>query len=394
MATYRQDRALLMAAVGGLYEPAANPALWPEAVRSIATLFNARGAQVSVLNPREASLSFTVVHGFEYDLDIIDRYAELTVTDPMSVAGMRLPGKAMRCGQVGSRSEIRACPMYCELLHKVGIEYRMGVAVGDVNTQMSGLGISRGPDQADFDDDDVDLLSDIAPHFRRAMDLYACLSLQRSGEDFVLAALERLSIGVAIVDAMGSVMFLNTAGRVIVDDQGGLVVRNGHLLAERSQDTEHLARIVRQMATPAEAAVRAEFMAFQRPGGREPLSATVSPLHRHDSLPVPDVHARRLAMVVFTDPERQLEVPEELLQRLYGLTAAEAGLLAALVAGYSLDEAAPALGIVKETARKRLRIIFQKTGTNRQAELVRHVLANPVWITEQAKRPARIEMTS
>ena len=31
---------------------------------------------------------------------------------------------------------------------------------------------------------------------------------------------------------------------------------------------------------------------------------------------------------------------------------------------------------------------FQKTNTNRQAELVRHVLANPVWITEQAKRPA------
>ena len=78
----------------------------------------------------------------------------------------------------------------------------------------------------------------------------------------------------------------------------------------------------------------------------------------------------------------------ELLQRLYGLTPAESRLLAELVGGRSLVETADLLGITKETGRKRLSDVFQKTNTNRQAELVRHVLANPVWITEQAKRPA------
>ena len=50
------------------------------------------------------------------------------------------------------------------------------------------------------------------------------------------------------------------------------------------------------------------------------------------------------------------------------------------------------MNIAKETARKRLRDVFQKTNTNRQADLVRHVLANPVWITEQAKRPVLSHM--
>ena len=52
------------------------------------------------------------------------------------------------------------------------------------------------------------------------------------------------------------------------------------------------------------------------------------------------------------------------------------------------SEQGKALVVSRETCRKRLAGIFQKTRTNRQAELVRLVLANPVWITEQAKRPA------
>ena len=39
------------------------------------------------------------------------------------------------------------------------------------------------------------------------------------------------------------------------------------------------------------------------------------------------------------------------------------------------------------TAGKRPRDVFQKANTNRQAELVRHVLAKPLWSSEQAKRP-------
>jgi DNA-binding CsgD family transcriptional regulator len=58
----------------------------------------------------------------------------------------------------------------------------------------------------------------------------------------------------------------------------------------------------------------------------------------------------------------------------YGLTPAEAHLAVELAAGNSLKEAAHHLGIRINTARAQLRALFGKTGTNRQAALVRRLL--------------------
>ena len=190
------------------------------------------------------------------------------------------------------------------------------------------------------------------------MELYACLSAQQAGGKFALAALDTLSIGIAILDANSSVLFLNQAGNAIIDDQGGLVVRNGHLTAERAGEGNKLRQIVQQLTTGSEAA--SKFMTFVRSDGREPLPATISSFDRPPGLPVPLAQAYGLVIVIFTDPGRQLEVSWELLQRLYGLTPAESRLLAELVGGRSLVETADLLGITKETGRKRLSDVFQK----------------------------------
>lgn len=54
----------------------------------------------------------------------------------------------------------------------------------------------------------------------------------------------------------------------------------------------------------------------------------------------------------------------------FDLTPAEVKLCLALNEGMTLSKAAGSLGITKETARDRLKVVFQKTGTNRQAQLV------------------------
>ena len=65
---------------------------------------------------------------------------------------------------------------------------------------------------------------------------------------------------------------------------------------------------------------------------------------------------------------------DEMLRALYGLTAAEAVLTRLLVQGLPLAEAAAQLGVRVQTVRTRLKTIFEKTDTHRQAELVRLVL--------------------
>ena len=76
------------------------------------------------------------------------------------------------------------------------------------------------------------------------------------------------------------------------------------------------------------------------------------------------------------------------LRNRFGLTPAEARLVALLFAGGSLRSSAEALGIKYESARTSLKSIFQKTRTHRQAELVLtvfHALSDPDGGTEESR---------
>ena len=61
---------------------------------------------------------------------------------------------------------------------------------------------------------------------------------------------------------------------------------------------------------------------------------------------------------------------EDDLRSTYGLTPSEIRLTLRLAAGDALRKAANEIGISYQTARTRLKFIFQKTGVRRQAELV------------------------
>jgi DNA-binding CsgD family transcriptional regulator len=87
------------------------------------------------------------------------------------------------------------------------------------------------------------------------------------------------------------------------------------------------------------------------------------------------VHGRLVA-VFAVDPSAAADPTPEQLRAQFGLTAAEAAFACAIVRGEGLRECARAIGISEPTARTHLHRIFEKTGTKRQAQLVRVILAS------------------
>ena len=71
----------------------------------------------------------------------------------------------------------------------------------------------------------------------------------------------------------------------------------------------------------------------------------------------------------------------ETLQRLYGLSPAEAELAAGLASGLSLAEFAEETERSVETARKTLKRVFAKTETGRQGELIQRLLSGPAGLS-------------
>ncbi len=63
-------------------------------------------------------------------------------------------------------------------------------------------------------------------------------------------------------------------------------------------------------------------------------------------------------------------IDEASLRFAFGLSTAEVRLCEVLANGHSLAEAAEMLGISEGTVRQRVKVVFQKTGTHRQGELI------------------------
>jgi DNA-binding NarL/FixJ family response regulator len=102
-------------------------------------------------------------------------------------------------------------------------------------------------------------------------------------------------------------------------------------------------------------------------------------------------HQTPAALVLIADLERQPKVLGRQLVDLFGLTPAEACLVVALVAGKRLEDIAEERGVRMPTLRTQLHAILDKTGTRRQADLMRLIVDLPAvrmrWEIGRARYP-------
>lgn len=173
------------------------------------------------------------------------------------------------------------------------------------------------------------------------------------------AALDRLSIGIFLLEETGEVRMTNEAGRRLAGKADGLSLTSGGLVARLSGSTPSvrtaLAAVLRDIGS-------SQTLAIEREEGH-PLVLQLS------SLDLPGTNARH-AIALVVDPDRQADISAEVLASLFGCTTAEAQLAAALVAGKRLEEIGEELGVKQTTIAFHLQNLFQKTHTHRQADLV------------------------
>ena len=258
----------------------------------------------------------------------------------------------------------------------------LGVARG-AGTLRAAIGVCRGAGAAPFGAPERDLVGRLLPHLKRVGQWHGRVAVLEARQSAQSVALDRLPIGVLLVDARGKVVEMNRAAREIARENDGLLLEKSRPGRPVTRETDALQGLIREAlrAGANDGAPTNGVMLLSRPSLRRPIAVMVVPVDAagpgRPHAPLAS-EARNAAAVVFLcDPERRHDAPAQLLARLYGLTPAEARLVRGLADGRRLDELAEAFGISKETARTQLRHIYPKTGTNRQAELVRLVLTGP-----------------
>ena len=173
------------------------------------------------------------------------------------------------------------------------------------------------------------------------------------------AAFEHLSVAVMVVDAEGVLQIANRRGSALLD--AGTVLRRGVGGAVVTSSPAH-ADALRRAIRAAAGGEGDDVLALPGIDGRVALSLGFSG------------HAR--GATIYAHEPGGVPLPGH-LAKLLGLTPSEAGLAHALALAGGLEEAARLRGLTLATARTYLKVVFAKTGTRRQADLVRLVMGQP-----------------
>jgi DNA-binding CsgD family transcriptional regulator len=216
------------------------------------------------------------------------------------------------------------------------------------------------------------LFGAILPGLRGALRLRHHLLVARSERDAASAAFDALRIGVIFLDGRGSPIGINRRAQAILDAADGLKLERGTLSAFCSTDTARLRRLMGQ----AREAIHTGggMVAINRPSGREPLHAVVTPLPRNHFYNGPRVAT---SVVFVMEREQGSPIDHEVVRAQYGLTHAEAAVVEGLVRGLTLRQIAAERRASIHTVRTQMKSVLSKTGAGRQAELVRQVLHGP-----------------
>ena len=217
----------------------------------------------------------------------------------------------------------------------------------------------------------LQLATALVPHFQRALRIQHDLSAASHQIRNISSAMDNVTrIGMAVVDCALSVRYLNTAAENIVRRHDGLTIREGSFEFAHPPADATLRHGI-NVALGQTGSVRGgTSLLCPRPSGLRPYVIHVLPF-QHVTAPL----AESRALVLILDPEQHPQPDTEMLRRLYGLTTAEAAVAIRLIQGDGIKPIAESMCLSAGTVRTHVQHIFDKTGTHRQAELVRTLLA-------------------
>jgi hypothetical protein len=272
------------------------------------------------------------------------------------------PGQVRVSDDLMPWHSLRTTDFYRHFLRPIDVAHGVGLVGAITGGRTPSLTVLRSSGAGVFAGTELNLLERLAPHWLNASALWARLdAVERPALD-LRAALDRLSVGVLLLDGEGRLIQANAAGTEALSN-GLLRVRNGRLTAQEPSDRPSLAAVLlrasRSPGTPQAAMVLRD--AHGRP------AATVG-VHR---LSGPGSEAG-VRLLMFVQPLWAVRPGlAGRLQETLGLTPAEARLAEALWrCRGNLGAAAGMLGLSPGAARTRIKTVLGKAGVVSQTELM------------------------
>lgn len=341
-----------------IYECSFVPELWPGVLDALAGIIEARGGSLFVGKGASTYWSASDINRDRTERCVHENWLARG-TFAARLFGARHPGFITEYDAF-TPEELEIEPIYRDFLRPGGIGWGAATVLPMATGERVILAVNRLYDRGPVEKHFVDRLDALRPHLARAILMSARLQLERAR--VASETLGRLGLPAVVLNEQGKALAANDLMNSVGDFVRWLA-RDQIALTDKTAD-----KMLRDALDAIEVMPAAGVRSFpvRAPGGDGTLVAHLVPIR----LTARDIFVRCAAALVLTPVVAPSAPPVELVQSLFDLTPAEARVARNLVSGQSVDDMADASGVSHNTIRTHVRCVLQKTGCNRQSEVV------------------------
>jgi DNA-binding CsgD family transcriptional regulator len=364
--------------IESIYRAGAGLAPWTAALDAIAKAYDLWVVHLFAADKRLGRVMFSHEGGSSPPEAALDWLRKYRAIDPREAL---LPPKRthewIACDEHFDERFVAKDPFYQNFLIPYGGRYVYAAKLIDDDRNLVVMGFHRGSRRGQLNASerrDVELL---AWHIERAFVMQQEVARENEGRSLGLAILARMRQPLILVDAQRRIVFSNDSGKALLDRGDLLSEHGGYVVCGDPASDLELTLALRELslASPASSGARLidrRGLRLKRPRSKVRVAATLLAL-RPENVLAAFGHSP-LAMLAIYEPGMEKALDPFLLATTFDLTPAEARVAARLVSGLSIKAIASQLDVSLSTVRTQTKSILEKTGTHRQAELVRVLL--------------------
>jgi DNA-binding CsgD family transcriptional regulator len=362
----------LLKLVGLTYDAALDETKWPRFLEAFA---NAAGSSSAYIRSTDLKDRVNFMVSVGYDPALRTAYANHFIkVDYYSTffknAELNAVAHEQMTHLVGiSPSEQKKTEYFNDYIKRLGShEHAMGVVLAREGDQALQFAVQRSKRVGEYGESQVRLMSTLAPHVTRAVQVHRKLSSVTVEKEWALGALDQLRMSVILTNSGGTPMFVNHAAEQMLMQADGINTHQGRLILSTPSETARLYKLIEDAAKGAPGTNRGGDIRIALTNG-ESLHGVVMPIPLEFTARW-NIGVASGCVAVFLSKPGGLHLSAQRLAEQYGLTPAEGRLAAKLTALRSVEQAAEDLCLSVHTARSQLKSIFAKTGAKSQSELL------------------------
>jgi DNA-binding CsgD family transcriptional regulator len=291
------------------------------------------------------------------------------------------PSRSMLHGPVGriqtsqdwlDLDEFRATTFYNEWVRPQGLEDAANILLCKSADGISRLSIMKGGGLVDRRMCQV--ISHLIPHLQRAMLVRQKLQLQDALDAVSARTLDALRTAVVLLDANGHITHANASARDVLDEADVLRSVRGRLVTSDPNADRMLRQALETAAVGDQAMASAKIALRLSAADGSHYVGHLLPLRAGRRQAFADSY-EACAVLFVSKAALDAIVAPDLIGKLFKLTPTEVRVFLSIVEIGGVPDVARSMGVAETTIKTHLARIFMKTGTKRQADLVRLLAA-------------------